>query len=364
MIKNIYSPIIKLGEAETKAVKNVEQFVANKLTPIVEITRGRGVSRGEGENKHTEYPHEKRLSDVMKKFENTTVFLDATSDYDLSNEIINEYYNPCDGYRNWVNFVISQSRKNRIIPSVLFNFDDTDFEKNIVKEIKLLKDKFGSILYRCFVLDDGLMEDCRLISKNIGENKLYVVLDCEYIQQAQGVEYVEFVDKILTKLNDIFANKNVSYIVSATSYPNNISEIGLDAYDVFSLCEVKLYNDLRKRGWDVEYSDYASISVKRNDKTKMAHGWVPRIDVPTKEDFYYYRKRRDKQLGYGAAYTAVAKLVKNDIKFPSTLKNNWGIEQILETSEGDVAGASPNFWISVRMNIHLQQQLERMLHLT
>ncbi len=93
----------------------------------------------------------------------------------------------------------------------------------------------------------------------------------------------------------------------------------------------------------------------------MARGWIPRIDIPTLTGIYYYRLRKK---GYGddysATYSAVAKKVISDNKFPSDYNDNWGIKQVIMCSNGDSPGASPGFWISVRMSVFIDMQLKRL----
>ena len=360
-----YSPIIKLGEAETRAVKSLTDDVARLLSPVIEITRGRGVTIKKDGARYTEYPHDKRLRNVLTKFKYCDkIFLDVTNSPELSNEIINELFDPEDGYKKWIRYVdrVMKEFGCNIIPSILLNFDDIDFESNFIKQVQELTQTYKGVFYRCNVEDVGSVDDLSIIKSYIGNCHLFLLIDCGYIQQAQEKEYLNAVDLRIVEFKKILKGVSVSYIVSGTSFPDNISEIGLDNYDYFSLAEVKLCDDIQSLGHDVIYSDYGLIAIKRNDRVIMTRGWVPRIDVPTGTDFYYYRKRRDKVLGYGASYVAVAKKVIEDRKFPKGYNDNWGIQQIKKTANGELAGASPSFWISVRMNIHLQQQIDRIIN--
>ena len=93
----------------------------------------------------------------------------------------------------------------------------------------------------------------------------------------------------------------------------------------------------------------------------MAHGWVPKIDCALQHVVYYYRMRRPVGVtAYKSTYKAVAKKVVSDYRFPSSLTGIWGIEQIKNASEGNVPSSSPSFWISVRMNTHISQQILRL----
>ena len=108
----------------------------------------------------------------------------------------------------------------------------------------------------------------------------------------------------------------------------------------------------------IMYSDYGSINPIRNDNVIMANGWRPRIDVPLETEIFYYRRRKVPK-GYAVTYSLVAVDATRDRRFPSEIKN-WGINQIIIAADGASPGSSPSFWISVRMNIYIEQQLRRL----
>ena len=129
--------------------------------------------------------------------------------------------------------------------------------------------------------------------------------------------------------------------------------------DTFSISEIDVYNIVLQKHKDIIYADYASINPVRNDTITMARGWIPRIDVPLDKTIFYYKKRRPKGVtAYASTYIQVAQSVCSDLRFPHDL-NIWGINQIHSCAEGGTPSASPSFWISVRMNIHIVQQVNR-----
>ena len=109
----------------------------------------------------------------------------------------------------------------------------------------------------------------------------------------------------------------------------------------------------------IVYGDYGSINPIRNDNIVMARGWIPRIDVPTQREIFYKRERRGEN-NYSNTYSRVARKIVRDSRFPKNFSYNWGIEQINNCAKGASPGSNPSFWISVRMNIHIQQQIERL----
>ena len=353
-----YWIIVKTGEAEIRALENIPKEILSKTLPLIEITRGRKITKDKTEM----HPFEKRLSKLKEIYRGQTVAIDVTSEESLSSLEVDYLYEPESGYKNWIDFLLQLKRENiftEIIPTILFNFDDIDFERNIVQQIHSLKSNFKTILYRSNIADENCYEDIEFIGKEIDDNNLKIIIDCGYVPQAS---YKNVSNKCIARIRNIkkMVASKYEYIIASTSFPNNVSDLGDSDSDTFSISEINMYNEILSIHNDVIYADYASINPIRNDTVRMARGWIPRIDVPLKDAIYYYKKRRPKGVrAYASTYTQVARLVCSDPRFPYDLSNNWGIIQILSCSEGGAPSASPSFWISVRMNIHIVQQVQR-----
>lgn len=363
-----YYLIVKTGDAEIRAVENMEKSVLKKVIPIIELTRGRKLPSREKdpEKKKLEiprYPYEKRLGHVKDIFEGQKVIFDLTSDESLSSEEIKTLYNPVGGYQNWINLISEINKEEKfseLIPCVVINADDENLDENMATEVENMSAIFNAVAYRGDIYDDNCYDDIAIIKRHLNGKQLYVIIDCSYVIQASVSEYVEKVKARVNNLRKVVP-ESTCIIVGATSFPRNIGEIGKEDYDEFKLSEVVLSRELAKKGVAVEYSDYGSINPIRNDTIVMAHGWVPRIDVPLKDMVFYYRERRkDKNDDYVNVYPRVAKKVILDSKFPTGLEGNWGIRQIRSSARGGSPGSSPSFWISVRMSIHIEQQLKRL----
>lgn len=192
----------------------------------------------------------------------------------------------------------------------------------------------------------------------MGTNRLKIIIDCGYVPQASHQNVAK---KCIARISNIktIITTPCEYIVSSTSFPNNVRDLGDLDTDTFSISEINMYNCIRQTHNDVIYSDYASINPIRNDTITMARGWIPRIDVPLPDEIFYYKQRRPKGVSaYASTYIQVAQSVCFDQRFPSDL-GIWGIEQIKACAAGGTPSASPSFWISVRMNIHVAQQVKR-----
>lgn len=353
-----YWIIVKTGEAEIRALENTPQRILSKTLPLIEITRGRKVTKDNIET----YPFDKRLSKIKRIFKGQNVAIDVTSEDALSSCETDYFYSPENGYRNWVDFLLQLKEEkifNEIIPTILFNFDDENFEENIGKQIQSLQDNFESVLYRSDIGDDNCYEDIELIHNKFTDKPLHFVIDCGYIPQAS---YKNVAEKCIARINNIkqiIEDSSCNYIIASTSFPNNVRDLGDVNTDTFSISEIEIFNTIIKEH-NVTYADYASINPIRNDTVTMARGWIPRIDVPLEKIVYYYKERRPKGVtAYASTYTRVARSVCSDDRFPQDLAENWGVAQIQACAQGASPSASPSFWISVRMNIHIEQQVKR-----
>jgi len=357
-----YSVIIKTGEAEIRAIENSEKSVLNQLFPLIEITRGRKVK-----NDIDPYPFDKRLDKLKESFAGQTVAFDLTSDDVLSSPKIDELYNYANGYQNWVDFLLQIKTENiikEVVPTILLNTEDNDFNDNLLLQVQNLKRNFTSILYRNSILDENCYDDFELLKNELQGTKLYIMIDCEYTPQASQNNFAEKAIARINNIKSILTNIDVKFIVTATSFPNNVTDLSDAEHDTFNISEIQIHNTVCNEIPNVIYGDYASINPKRNDTVTMARGWIPRIDVALQKSIYYYRKRRPQGISaYAATYTQVAQSAMNDNDFPKDLGNNWGIQQINTCARGGAPSSTPRFWIAVRMNIHIAQQVKRLYSL-
>lgn len=366
-----YYLIVKTGEAEMKALEQTSPSVLDGITPIVELTRGRKLPSREKDpelrkKEKPRYPYDKRLDRIKEILAGRKVIFDLTSDIGLISDEIDFLYDPGRGYNNWVSFLIGLRDSNafsELIPTIVITSKDTDIDAGMTAQTKQLTAAFDSIAYRSDIFDDNCYFDLEHnIVPYLNNKRLYVIIDCSYVIQASIGQYFERVRARIDNLKSIVP-PGTEIIVSATSFPRNIGEIGNDDNDVFKLSEVVISQRLKSAGINVHYSDYGSINPIRNDSIVMAHGWVPRIDVPLSDSVYYCRERKAKSEDYPDAYVRVARKVISNLLFPTGLENNWGIQQIRNCAGGSCPGSTPSFWITVRMCIHLEQQFNRLAKL-
>lgn len=354
-----YAIVCKTGDAEIRALENLN-LDKKSLFPIIEITRGRK-SKNDGIGLI-----KKRIDKIKNIFKDCSICIDLTTSSLLSNVEIDKLYSCENGYKNWIDFLLELKKEEvfkSITPTILVNIEDVNFEENLKKQIESILNNFDSIVYRNSLADDGCYSDIELIKDIINKyNKnFYFIIDCEYIAPGAWLSFSEKA-KIRVEKIKVLIEKTI-FIVASTSFPNNISEIGKDDEDTFQLNEINLYQNISEKfpSTNIIYGDYASINPIRNDTVIMSRGWIPRIDVALFTEIYYKRERRPKGVHeYSDTYTSVAEKVIRDSRFPKDLDLNWGIKQIVLCSQGNSPGSQPSFWISVRMNIHIEQQIRRL----
>lgn len=355
---NNYFLAFKTGDAEFRALEHSSE--KDFIVPIVELTKSRRTK------KDPIGKVGKRLGQISSLFFDKKVILDITTEATQKNSETESFYECQNGYSNWTSFL--EKLKNEpgwtlLIPTILVNTEDENFDDNLSVEVKTLSNDFQSIAYRHPLNDDGYLDDLQIISENISENtELYFIVDCGYIPRGVLPNTQDKVAAQLKKIQAVSLKCNINLILLATSFPNNLSEIFKNDSGELPIFEIDLYQNLKKSFLNLNYGDYGSTNPIRNDEVIMARGWRPRIDVPflykDKMSLYFIRKKKNN--GYAETYVSVANEIIKDERFPSFLKNNWGVKKIIETAEGNVAGASPNFWISVRMSIFLEQQINRL----
>lgn len=356
-----YVPIVKTGEAEIKAMSNIDDNVKNFILPVFELTRGRK-SQKEDEGKIA-----KRIQFLKDNYKDFPFILDLTGIDDLSNSEIEQLHSSENSYSNWVNFCRTQKNNFGIFYPVVQIEEEEQYglyiEKLNQQVIELCND-FEYIVFRSQDIIEArdLITDIKTIldrdtSKNINlKDRIIYILDYKYINNSEhNVETAKTFINILTAIGI----KNI--VLSSTSFPANVSEhINGTDYISFKIKELDFYKnvlrEVNNKNINLIYSDYASINPIRNDNV-FARGWIPRIDVPSiDKQIHCLRKKRAENTTYADTYVIVAREVAQKKYFKDLITQNiisWGLNTIVNAANGNVEGSAPRFWISVRMNIYL-----------
>ena len=327
-----YTLQIKTGDAEYRALKNIpkEIFANPNFRLLIEITRGR-------KSKNDKIGDLQKRVDALDDFldPSSFVFFDITSEESLSNEQIDQLYDFQYGYVNWrILFAELHTQYPNAVPMLLVNDQDNDYT-NFVAQIKTFTAEYNKIGYKIYpaVDEDIIEEEIKIIRDNIKEDtQLFIFYDQGYIVDGLIKMAVDYLGKTSAILETV---RNVEYIFTSTSFPDSVTSLSGNMDGHIKCSEMLLYDQIISAVKDIKvsYSDYGSITPKRNDEAAYySRGWTPRIDVPTisKQQIYYYRQKREKR------------------------------ETIRSAATGFKPGATPSFWLSVRMNIFIIEQLKRL----
>ena len=140
-------------------------------------------------------------------------------------------------------------------------------------------------------------------------------------------------------------------VVAGSSFPDQFTNLGIRG--VISVAERRLYSVLKRRfnAANLIYGDWGSTRPPK-ESTPMTN--VPRIDLPTPNEWVAFR--RDKDTNADEDYVAIARRVMRDSAWPRDL-SIWGTYMISSTAQDlpeAIRGAGTA--TAVRVNVHLHQQ--------
>ena len=140
-------------------------------------------------------------------------------------------------------------------------------------------------------------------------------------------------------------------VIAGSSFPDQFANQGVRF--ATSVAERRLYSALKRRfnAANLIYGDWGSTRPPR-ESTPMTS--VPRIDLPTPNEWISFRQDKDPTSDYG--FNAIARRVTRDVAWPRDL-DIWGTYMINSTAEDLPEGIkSPTTAAAARMNIHLHRQ--------
>ncbi|WP_334085048.1 beta family protein [Helicobacter typhlonius] len=342
----VYFPILKSRTSELRAYENLSIPAKKEILPIIELTKSR-VSKSNPEGSI-----EKKIEEIKKLLNDNLFILDLTTDDTLKNPQIDKMlFSFENGYAEWVNFIkkITNEYKLNIIPCIHYN---PNCIEDVKLQIKQLKENIGDLPLAL-----------RLIAKN-KRNPEYIEKIKDITKDCILILDGEYSENPLDFNLEAIGEHNFKAIICAYSaFPPTLPDNKKDIEE-YKMTEQKEYYLLRKQYPHIFYGDYACTHPIRYDT--QARGWLPRIDIPLlecnqKDILYYCRCRTSEQVNTEQAYQKCAKSLFG----LSEIKNNldtsiWGFQVFNDAVNGYVAGKSPSFWISVRMNIYISATLGKL----
>lgn len=379
-----YYLVLKTGTSEMRAFRGVSSEVRSAITPIVEITRGR-----KNQPKTRERTGEIYNFSAVQAFVDDEIstgqlcFIDVTREEDLSSDFTRQLTSPTSGYQRWTNYIRDRQQVNPSICAILqtspMEGESWDaYQASIFAQFDELAKNSSAIGYRAIKkTDDEFDLDLQALSHKASSfvesgGRFIIILDYDYVRPGTGELHSIEAAEVFRIIHDICPFAEL--VLVSTSFPKAVTDVGGEGYGDFRVEEVYLHAATANRVHNfatISYGDYGSINPVRNDA--IARGWRPRIDYPYGSDHVFYHREKRSSSGNGANkafsayathYRSVAGKVVGDPKFKadslSARTDIWGVSQIIEASQHPLPKSSPSFWISVRMNIHIHQQIERL----
>ena len=388
--KDNYFLHLKTSQAEVRAWRKISAEDKTKITPILEISKGRQKRRKNNEGPKI-YDFGKILDDIVEDFSNGSNQLIVDIDVDdiesietkdkESNEELTKYISPDNGYQGWTDLLnkiessFQENNRNHNFPNIIPNLlcnpkgDPNEHYMSIRKQFRRLARKFSCIAYRVPVEDIHFINDLKALKEDINGytdsgKTFYLILDHQHVTPHNVEIRASNTIKLIAETRYIINFPKI--VILASSFPRSVTDIGGDTYGEIRNEEVHLYDRvarLNQGNPPLIYGDYGSIYAGNVD-TYWARGWRARVDFPTSKKITFYHRSKGiySKSGSGvASYINIAGKVFGDDNFDGeSLNNSWGVEQIKAAANGNVPGRTPSFWISVRFEIHVKQQLKRL----
>src|SRR5690606_2156664 len=348
-----YIPRLALSPSEMGAYYELPDSDKSRLLPYVPL-------RGWVASKEL-----KNLFDKIKEFSGgRKIILDVDYDYIYENKDylitgefprevfrqLDELLNPDAGYENWCSLVAEHEwivpvLQIRDLSNVLAQYEVlAGFGRGVVIRFSLADVESRSYVE---VLD-------RLLPMIKEDERILLFFDFGRIS-SKVVDNHEVIERYLLDAKNIASKAYFS--VSGSSFPDQFGgrEAGSN-----TIHERRLFSKLSVTfGNHIIYSDYASSRFKESGGGGIP---IPRIDYPTKNDWFFKRERYAESEAVivdnkKKKYIEAAKYVVSQDYWVSDL-NIWGERMIMMTSAGEeFAIYNPAKATSVRVNIHLYNQI-------
>lgn len=338
----LYSPAIRTRSAELVGLSKINNDpFGGGLLPLFELTRSRRTKS------NPEGSVELSLEALLKIVEESSFVVDVTSLNSLTNAEVEKLLDPSENFKIWRDFC-SGNLPETAIPVV--HLTDPYDSQSVSVQIENFMARHGCVALRIPSDFDDIEELITTVQGQLGDlSDVAVYADVGLVTERGLSGAKARAREIALAVSELRPGLLASL---ASSFPSTVTPYG-DKRGQFSLQEVALSDYLKEEFAEINcvHGDYACIHPK--DMEGMAINWVPRVDVPLESSLFYYRHRRHEGGYIRAAAGAFA-----DADYVPL--NCWADENIKLAAAGNPAGKAPAFWISVRLNFHIERQLVRL----
>lgn len=335
-----YCGVVRTRDAEFRGFSELSSRARSNFLALIELTR----SRRSKNNSIGDI--EISLRRVLDQVGDQHFIVDLCTLDSQSNVQISDLLDPSGGFRSWVSFATSKLPQSAIPVAHLEDpFDDENFRL----QLQGLVPKFRRIAVRVpsSYLDAASLGSC--LRGALPSGTSFVALgDAGHVTRETKDAAIARVGEIFEAIN---SDKLSKFIPLSSSFPSSVVApgYGQDSHGKLSLLEVEVSDTLINKFPfdDIIHGDYSSVFPE--EFTGTVTNWVPRVDYALDDAILYFRVRRP-----DGGYIKCAKQMVRDPRFDRL--PCWATRQILSAASGAPEGKSPAFWISVRVNSHIERQ--------
>lgn len=336
-----YVPLLRTREAELKGFEHLSGDILGSCLPVIELTRSR---RSKNNPQGDIARNVERVSNLLK---GRNFILDVSVEEEFSNAQTEALLDQNNSFGNWVQFVASLAN-DHIVPMI--HLAEGMNMQAIEQEAARLSEHARSLAIRLDYSDAGVADVMASVYRAIPDpQRITVILDAGFIQTGSQADHDDLVLAAIDSICEVGEPGGI--VCMSSSFPSSVKDEGYggDSRGAFEMAEVLLTRLVKQQRPDrrLYHGDYSSIHPLRYPAA--FGGWVPRIDVPLDDVYFYHRYRRS-----DGGYERAAREVLSDELYEDA--GTWGDEQIAQAAEGDPEGRSPSHWIAVRVNIHISRQ--------
>lgn len=337
----IYSPAIRTRRAELVGLSEINDAYESGLLPLFELTRSRRTKS------NPEGSVEESVSKLIDIVGQAHFVADVTTLKSLANSEVERLLDPENSFGNWTEFVSKYLPKTAVPVIHLTDPFDAD---SVISQINSFLRTQAAIAFRIPSEFENLEELAKLVDDELDDLSQVAVYADVGMVTARGYRGAHA--RVL-EVASIFSDMEPGLFSSlASSFPSTVTPFG-DVNGTFPLHEVALSDALKEEFSDINciHGDYGCIHPM--DMEGMAINWVPRVDVPLDASLFYHRYRR-----HDGGYVRAAEAALRDKQYVPL--DCWADSNVRLAAAGNPAGKAPAFWISVRLNFHIERQLIRL----
>lgn len=332
--KVAYSPTLGVRPSEMNAVQNLPSATKDRILPIFLL-------RGWVSSNH----FSSTIKKISSVFDDRPLIADIDPIINVTPPIRDVHHtlrglrSPSDGYRDWCEFI---AQHNNFIPCLQLGdlgqiAKQAEYFCEIGKKfvVRLRKENatnLGDILTEC----SPFLDNALLVNIDYGQQNRDILTSV-----AECISYVDGVRRF---------REGMPVTITSTTFPSTFEDV--ESQNIFE----RLFFDQLVEQRPENISVFADRGSARDHQQGGGGVLIPRIDVPTESDWWFYRHRIGASETKAQAYARCADSALQSGNL-DTAVNIWGVDMINKTAREEPGGIdAPVKSTGVRIHLHLYKQ--------